>query len=201
MDPQTSSDSTTIATHDSPPPPPDLQPTFSDLLDQPELTAMIAFNCTASAALAFSACSPRAPRFRLVTQLLGESRRDWQGPASVYSALRWQPLAFDSPPSRLHTVFLACNWNDQGWGNRKGMLSVVRGDKRAPGDYQRWPKHVVAGREPAPHALTPLRLSFRPESDPAGGWQPYHIAVRVGGGGGHSLHVRDLVVRELSLAV
>ena len=179
------------------------QMTFDQLLDHPDTMQLIAFSCDAQAALALSATCSRAPRFKLIASPVQETSGDWHGPSHVYSALPWQKLSLQSHATRLHTVYVACSWRDQGWGNRKGMLSVVAGeDGEAPGDYQPWQPCVVAGREPAPHELSPLRLEFKPEIDTAaGGWLPYRLFARVGGGGGHSLCVRHLAVRELRLVL
>ena len=46
-----------------------------------------------------------------------------------------------------------------------------------------WRPCVVAGKEPAEHHSTPLRLAFRPRKP------NYALWARVGGGGGHRLEV------------
>ena len=95
-------------------------------------------------------------------------------------------------------------WRDQGWGNQKGMVSVVEtlpsdpteGGPGTPSDTPEarrdhkpsgmpWGPCVVAGREPAPHADETLRLSF-----PIKRGATYALWYRVGGGGGHRLRVR-----------
>lgn len=163
-----------------------------------------------------------------------ETRAIWNGDYNEYKAKRWQylPLFSDINPvgtdpelsplapvlSRLpsyegeenlcggaHTVFVTMNWCDQGWGNRKGMISIVNEDAsgglgddgqelpaRAPGDYQAWPPCVVAGKDPAPHNRDPLRLTFHPIKG-----KTYSIWYRVGGGGGHRLEVSECTVRVL----
>ena len=179
------------------------QMTFDELLDHSDAMQLIAFCLDAPAALALSATCSRAPRFRLTASPVQEADQHWRGPSGVYTAFCWQPLELQSHVSRLHTAYVACAWRDQGWGNQKGMLSVVVGeDGVAPGDYKPWPSCVVAGREPAPHPWSSLRLAFKPEADVAtGGWRPHRLFVRVGGGGGHELRVRDLVLRELRLVL
>ena len=164
-----------------------------------------------------------------------ESGRQWDGPGNVYEASKWQSLAGNSetsgalpqgggtpPPSapalkRLpssdgqgdaggtHTTFVSLLWRDQGWGNRKGMVSVVdengtAGDgpdgqplpARAPNDYKAWGPCVVAGAEPAPHQQERLRLAFRPKK---GG--SYALWYRAGGGGGHRLEIQGCTVKAL----
>ena len=99
-------------------------------------------------------------------------------------------------------MLVRCQWSDQGWGNQKGMLSVVRANGRAPGDYRAWGNYVVCGQEPAPHEMSPLTLRFRPDAPGPGGAQvPYRIWARAGGGGGHYLTVRELEVIMLLCTV
>ena len=87
-------------------------------------------------------------------------------------------------------------WRDQGWGNQKGMVSVVEtlpsdpteGGPGTPSDTPEarrdhkpsgmpWGPCVVAGREPAPHADETLRLSF-----PIKRGATYALWYRVGAG-------------------
>ncbi|KAJ1452452.1 hypothetical protein M885DRAFT_619955 [Pelagophyceae sp. CCMP2097] len=112
--------------------------------------------------------------------------------ADFYSALRWQGLPL-SEDCEVHTVFLRFRWQDQGWGNQKGMLSVIRGAGSAPDDYAPWTSDVAAGIEPAPHENTAAVLAFR-----AAAGETYSIFARCGGGGGHALNVQDLDVRQLA---
>lgn len=95
---------------------------------------------------------------------------------------------FDLPPcARAHTVRLDFLWRDQGWGNRKGALCVVRGSGSAPDDWEAHGPHVLAALEPAPHTLTRGVLAF---PVPAG--ETLSLWAKVGGGGGHSLTVIGL---------
>ena len=119
----------------------------------------------------------------------------WHSDPSQYSAVDWQPLE-PAGALRVHTTIIRCEWKDQGWGNRKGMLSVVRGTGKAPNDHARWGPDVMCGKAPAPHDWTPLELTFRPAADDTSETR-YRLWARAGGGGGHSLHVRELSVREL----
>jgi len=104
-----------------------------------------------------------------------------------YEPLQWQILPDINPRAQL--VILKCEWHDQGWGNRKGMLSVVQGEfGKAPRDYTPWSSDVVCGIEPAPHGNSIVYMSFCPSPLQS----HYSIFVRVGGGGGHSLTVKNL---------
>jgi len=157
-------------------------------------------------ALALASAAPQFRCVRLRATPVAQASAEWYGPADVYAAFRWQPLP-PVDPARTHTAFVDATWKDQGWGNRKGMISVVDesfDDAKAPGDRDaspswqgfragegspstsqstRWPACVVAGKEPAEHESTPLRLSFRPRNPKHALW------ARVGGGGGHRLEV------------
>ena len=88
-------------------------------------------------------------------------------------------------------------WQDQGWGNRKGMVFVVETlpsdptegpqKPRAPGDYMPIPMCVVAmAQQCAPHVAEELHLSFRVKKK-----AEYALWYRVGGGGGHRLAISD----------
>mmetsp|Transcript_16624 Transcript_16624/g.24566 ORF Transcript_16624/g.24566 Transcript_16624/m.24566 type:complete len:182 (+) Transcript_16624:122-667(+) len=125
---------------------------------------------------------------------LNQEECEWHGPTQVYSARPWQNLPILQKPKNVHTVFLKCRWRDQGWGNRKGMISVVTKSGTPPNDDKPWNNQVVCGSGPAPHDLTPLLLQFRPKEEQ----QPYKIWLRVGGGGGHRLVVEDLSIHVLS---
>jgi len=52
--------------------------------------------------------------------------------AQQYEAVRWQHLP--QLDLRAHTATLRCKWKDQGWGNFKGGIFIVRGHGHAPGD-------------------------------------------------------------------
>ena len=174
--------------------------TFSGLLEQGWLAALIAAQLSATDALRF-ACAGRLCHAVRLTQPDGplERQHQWRNDASRYSAHEWQPLAVQRWAS-IHSVILKCRWHDQGWGNRKGMLSVVAAGGKAPNDSQRWGADVVCGKEPAPHQEEPLTLHFRPMQLAGGALSvepdaTYTICARAGGGGGHSLTVKELDVR------
>lgn len=145
-------------------------------------------------ALALDACGKES-RCVVVepTIQISEEPTSWNGAHNDYEAKRWKTLpSFE----RVHTASVAVLWRDQGWGNQKGMISVVRGDGKAPGDYQPWDEAVVAGLEPAPHNITLESMEFRPDQGAA-----YSLWARVGGGGGHSLTVVAVKARVLAYRV
>merc|ERR1719399_2495076 len=76
---------------------------------------------------------------------------------------------------------LTCRWHDQGWGNRKGMVSG-----RTTGGA--W--HPLA-RSVAPHATARLAVQL----PPALRGRRVQFGYRVGGGGGHSLSIEGAVVQ------
>ena len=115
--------------------------------------------------------------------------------ASRYTAFEWHSLSVRPGDLRLAAVVVQCEWKDQGWGNRKGMLSVVKDGGRAPNDYAAWGSDVMVGCEPAPHNYEKLDLCFRPSDDAV----RYQLFARAGGGGGHSLFVRKVQVRDLAI--
>jgi len=166
---------------------------LSDLLDQDWFAESIAASLDVLSALRFAATCSRArcvrslpPRpFPCVTM-------QWRNEASRYSAYKWQAVPLPAQ-ARVHTAAVRCKWHDRrkhGWGNRKGMVSIVEGDAVAPNDYQPWSSGVVAGKEPAPHKEERLELTFSPAAGEA-----YHVWARAGGGGGHALTVSELEMR------
>jgi len=175
--------------------------TLTKLLDQGWLAPRIVTWLDGVEALKFASVSRNCRVVRLQSPLdLPYDSFEEHGPTDVYNAKVWQRFpSFLSSPNKPHTVYLRCLWSDQGWGNRKGMLSVVANGGRAPDDYKPWSDLVVCGEEPAPHDWSPLRLSFRPNTEGTS-HDPYAIWVRIGGGGGHRLKVEDLCVRVLSYA-
>ena len=80
---------------------------------------------------------------------------------------------------------LKCHWHDQGWGNRKGMV-FARTTGGTP-YYGRW--QLLSGNE-APHAITRLgvQLPFSLRG------RRVQFGYRVGGGGGHEIHIEQAVV-------
>ena len=176
--------------------------TSEAMLDQDFWPRLAAAHMGAKDAIAFSRSCKRvhaALALRLVSATpCGEpsefSHGQWSAPSSQYDAKPWQQVVLHGDTSAVHTVFVRCKWSDQGWGNRKGMLSIVADDGRAPGDSKPWGPAVLAGCEPAPHGLEHLELRVRPAAQEVASLV---IWYRVGGGGGHSLRVSDLEVRQL----
>jgi len=176
-----------------------IAPSFEDLLQQGWLAPLIVGRSAPEDALRFAAAS-RLCRVVRLEKPVGdwhlERKRTWRNDGSRYTPHEWQPLAIDGQ-TNVHTVVLKCRWVDQGWGNRKGMLSIVAPGGTAPNDYADWGADVMCGQEPAPHTEEPLTLSFRPPVCSREPNMTYTICARAGGGGGHSLTVSNLRVRIL----
>ncbi|GMI59424.1 hypothetical protein ScalyP_jg8106 [Parmales sp. scaly parma] len=109
------------------------------------------------------------------------------GNQNVYDALLWNKLDLKSNCYNVHSVTLSGSWCDQGWGNRKGMISVVTEGGVAPRDFSLWGPYVVGGAEPAPHEESQFSINFS-VSEP----KNFEVWVRVGGGGGHTLTISNL---------
>ena len=174
-------------------------PTFELLLQQGWLAPLVVELLAAEDALRFATASRLCRTVRL-EKTVGDwhlqREHTWHNEAARYSAHEWQPLAIDRQLT-VHSVVLKCRWVDQGWGNRKGMLSIVAPGGAAPDDYAAWGAQVVCGQEPAPHREEPLTLRFRPSACSREPNATYTICARAGGGGGHSLTVSNVSVRIL----
>lgn len=177
---------------------------FSTLLEQEWFASFLILQVPAvQDALALGSTCRTLNILRVLPRQPLESTKSWRNPSSQYSPHLWQTIE-PLDGLRVHSVLLDCKWRDQGWGNRKGMISVVKNEGKAPNDYTKWSEDVVCGKEPAPHESTMLQLSFRPGGGDSQQQQQqprdvYKIYARAGGGGGHALTVSDLNVRELAL--
>lgn len=105
----------------------------------------------------------------------------------------WIPILF---PHRTHSVVLTCQWNDQGWGNAKGVLFVVAvpaNDDLNTNTVSSIENGEIVYESPlAPHEQAPLQMSFNYSPLKA-----YYLWYRVGGGGGHQLTIENLTVHAV----
>jgi len=130
-----------------------------------------------------------------------ERSLDRYGPPNIYEAFEWSTLPVNS--STTHTVIVTGMWKDQGWGNRKGMISIVTNNGRAPNEFEGRSKDVISYIEPSPHRweafqlVAPIQRSCNESGDKK---EVYKVWARVGGGGGHRLLVQGLTVRLLKYA-
>ena len=99
-------------------------------------------------------------------------RDEWEGAVGATLAL-------------VHSAQIKFRWKDQGWGNRKGVLSL-----RSPtASITSITSTLLALGAPASHVMESAALSWCPEEEKAEVW------LRAGGGGGHELTVEDLRAR------
>ena len=152
----------------------------------------------------FSACSPSLYRSIPLTcldpidvlpdrTLMGEVRNG-------DDFVRWYRLPVWMP--RVHSLFLKCNWVDQGWGNRKSRLAVVAFPSRewgqVPariGDPSAWGggRLVYMIPQDAPHQRETLRVTLpRPKQG-----ESFFLFARAGGGGGHSINSSDVALQTI----
>lgn len=86
---------------------------------------------------------------------------------------------------KVHSVLFHAIWRDQGWGNRKGEIAITS-------TVEKRPTEIVARSGIADHHDTSLQLSFKVEPG-----KEYYLMYKVGGGGGHSLHVMEVDLKYL----
>jgi hypothetical protein len=92
---------------------------------------------------------------------------------------------------RVHSATLSLQWRDQGWGNRKGQVRIVGRRTTQPVDHN-VPFHggkIVSESPIAEHQLTNCKLTFVPKEG-----HVYYVFYRVGGGGGHQLHMESVTL-------
>jgi hypothetical protein len=91
---------------------------------------------------------------------------------------------------RVHSLTITFRWRDQARGHRKGKLWVIGRPRAAPLDKSK-PFHggrVVCKSPLAPHDTEDYKMTFLPFSMEG---EVYQLWYRVGGGGGHQLHLFD----------
>jgi hypothetical protein len=95
-----------------------------------------------------------------------------------------------APLSLIHSVQIQFSYKDQGWGNRKGTVSIVKVGGRGTGDFEPKSAQEVTSTsrvygKPAEHEWEVGVLSYHPGVD-----SKYEIWCKAGGGGGHSVHTK-----------
>ena len=83
---------------------------------------------------------------------------------SEHRAHRLLPVPLGGARTRVHTVGITLFWRDQGWGNRKGKVWVLRERDRAPNDHGISSEDVRCMKGPAPHAVAHEYMAFRPRA-------------------------------------
>jgi hypothetical protein len=109
--------------------------------------------------------------------LTGDTRRVW---------LRLNPLLL---PDIVHSVIFRCRFNDQNWGNRKGVVYI---SELQPDAVASDLGSVICTSHTAFHHSTDLCLAFKPKPGLI-----YALCYKVGGGGGHELFVNDAQVQSV----
>lgn len=108
-------------------------------------------------------------------------------------------------PTQVHTVFFTCNYKDQGWGNRKGNVYITElvvpsaNSTTDSTECNYYPEdddtfigsNIVVQSDTAEHTLSFLCLKFKPKPGVR-----YAICYKVGGGGGHELHIVDPMLKS-----
>jgi len=96
-----------------------------------------------------------------------------------------------------HSVIVRGKWRDQNWGNKKGALSIQRRKIGGVNCLDNWQDEIqtmhlrdrLENREEG--GMLPFYLRFPVPPD---GENWYSLWYKVGGGGGHSLHFKNVVV-------
>jgi len=118
----------------------------------------------------------------------------WSCGVDDYAAKRWQPVTLRTPA--IHTV-ITFDWKDQGWGYQKGWFMLMRGDARAPGGGEDWTPDTIAYAGTAPHEMEHTEVVAKVPEAAGEPTVECTMWVLVGGGGGHSLTISGLAVRQL----
>ncbi len=101
----------------------------------------------------------------------------------------WTTLTPFLFPSLIHTVKLAFDYRDQGWGNRKGNIYITETSQNM--NQEDDIGTIVAKSPTAEHIESRCVLKFKPKIG-----SNYNLYYRVGGGGGHELFVRNVKVES-----
>jgi len=107
---------------------------------------------------------------------------------------KWFSIYVPVAALNIKSIVFTGSWKDQGWGYRKGKLSIV---SSAAG----FPEGIVSSVEVAPHDWESFKLEFTPtlfhhyhDNCIEEGSDQYELWYRVGGGGGHELFIKDLSI-------
>jgi len=115
--------------------------------------------------------------------------------------------------SNVHSIQLSLQWRDQGWGNRKGKLFIVRSietsttmasepsraHKKQNISSLRKNDKIMYESPTAEHTVSKLTASVTLlTSNESNQNYKYSIWLFVGGGGGHSLRINNLSIKYLT---
>ena len=96
-------------------------------------------------------------------------------------------FALSCEDAAVHSSKLSFVYEDQGWGNRKGIVYVSELNSLSENDTE----NIIARSPVAEHSSGRWELVFKPKK----GFF-YGVCYSVGGGGGHTLSVRNISVRS-----
>jgi len=133
------------------------------------------------------------PLSTLTYSKLFRKKKKWSGATDTPIRSVWIPVLF---PHRTHSIVLTCRWRDQGWGNRKGTLFIVAVDAHDDPNTETLESiengKIVYQSPLAAHQEESLQMSFSYSPSKA-----YYLWYRIGGGGGHELHVNNLFMHTI----
>ena len=127
----------------------------------------------------------------------------WHDRELHYRHQSYQWFSFHVPvaASNIKSIVFTGSWKDQGWGYRKGKLSIV---SSAAG----FPEGILSSVKVAPHEWESFNLEFTPtlfhhyhDNCIKEGSDQYELWYRVGGGGGHELFIKDLSITIIKYCV
>lgn len=90
-------------------------------------------------------------------------------------------------PTNAEEVFVKCQWKDQGWGNQKGRLYLKPDPKRGNEYHDIFGTHAPHNWQTAKATVSMSELNMLPGDS-------LSLCYKVGGGGGHALYAKDIVV-------
>ena len=141
---------------------------------------------------------------KFIIRKLPDSLRSLEHYHTTYNPVKWftlpiQPVGY----SYIHAIEVSGIWKDQGWGDAKSSLTIIRskkGDAESKiGEYQA--KNIVSYIGPAPHEWGKFSLQFYPKrSIRAEGDEEisYQVWYRIGGSRqDYSIYVKDVCVKLL----
>lgn len=157
---------------------------MNNLVD--DITPLIAAYLPAEDAINFSKTSKK-----LNSQLSLSSTTRWLIDLSKDDCSNNHNYGFQIPiplHAAVHSICISMDWEDQGWGNQKGHVLVTAGLNPMSDASSK----IIFSSGIASHHAEQLKITFTPKEGVS-----YHLYYRVGGGGGHSLHLSNIRVRAL----
>lgn len=92
----------------------------------------------------------------------------------------------------VHSIRLSMKFSDQGWGNNKGRVFIVAQQEHQFHTLDRR-TDFSSGIVPRDRDMWRTTITFKPRPN-----ESYHLWYIVGGGGGHSLHLKNVSIQTLA---